>query len=381
MKQKPYNYLLVGSGLYCATFAHLAKQQGKRCLVIDKRPHLGGNVYCEEVEGICVHRYGPHIFHTNNKKVWDFVNQFTPFNRFTLCTTARYGDKVYNLPFNMNTFYGMWGTVTPSEAMVKIEEQHNLLKGRTPQNLEEQAISLVGRDIYETLIKGYTEKQWGRPCTELPSFIIRRLPVRFTYDNNYFNDRYQGIPEGGYNRLIEGMLEGIECKTSCNYFDDKSYFDSLADKVVYSGPIDEYFGYRLGHLEYRSLRFKTETLPVSNYQGNAIVNYTDIFVPFTRIVEHKHFDINNRVVQESPVTVITREYPQTWTVGKEPYYPINDEKNNRLYLQYKVLADKETNVIFGGRLAEYRYLNMDEVVGKAMNMVNYELKYLRNEKK
>lgn len=363
---KPYDFLFVGAGLFCATFAYLARQHGKRCLVIDKRPHLGGNVYCEEVEGICVHRYGPHIFHTNNKEVWDFVNRFTPFNRFTLCTTARYGNKVYNLPFNMNTFYGMWGTAAPSEAMVKIEEQRNLLKGRTPQNLEEQAISLVGRDIYETLVKGYTEKQWGRPCTELPPFIICRLPVRFTYDNNYFNDRYQGIPEGGYNRLIEGMLEGIESKTSCNYFDEKSYFDSLADKVVYSGAIDEYFGYRLGHLEYRSLRFETETLPVSNYQGNAIVNYTDASVPFTRIVEHKHFDINNRTVQESPITVITREYPQAWTVGKEPYYPINDERNNLLYQQYKAIAEQETNVIFGGRLAEYRYLNMDEVVKKAM---------------
>lgn len=372
MKPKTYDYLFVGAGLFCSTFAYLAKQRGKRCLVIDKRPHLGGNVYCEEVEKICVHRYGPHIFHTNNKEVWDFVNRFTPFNRFTLCTTARYGDKVYNLPFNMNTFYGMWGTVTPSEAMVKIEGQRNLLKGRTPQNLEEQAISLVGRDIYETLIKDYTEKQWGRPCTELPPFIIRRLPVRFTYDNNYFNDRYQGIPEGGYNRLIEGMLEGIEYKTSCNYFDDKGYFDSLADKVVYSGAIDEYFGYCLGHLEYRSLRFETETLPVNNYQGNAIVNYTDASAPFTRIVEHKHFDVNNRVVQESPVTVITREYPQAWTIGEEPFYPVNDEKNNRLYQQYKALVDKETNVILGGRLAKYKYLNMNEVISNAINYIQYE---------
>ena len=361
-----YDYLIVGSGLFGATFARLATDRGKRCLVIDKRPHLGGNVRCEEIHGIQVHWYGPHIFHTSNREVWEFVNRFTPFNRFTLCTTARYSDKVYNLPFNMNTFYGMWGTVTPAEAMDRIEEQRSLLKGRTPQNLEEQAISLVGRDIYETLIKGYTEKQWGRPCTELPSFIIRRLPVRFTYDNNYFNDTYQGIPEGGYNRLIEGMLEGIECKTSCNYFDDKTYFDSLADKVVYSGAIDEYFDYRLGHLEYRSLRFETETLPINNYQGNAIVNYTDTSVLFTRIVEHKHFDINNRAVQESPVTVITREYPQAWTVGKEPYYPINDEKNNQLYQQYRALADQETNVIFGGRLAEYRYYDMDEVVERAM---------------
>ena len=272
MRSLKYDYLIVGSGLFGATFARLATDRGKRCLVIDKRPHLGGNVRCEEIHGIQVHWYGPHIFHTSNREVWEFVNRFTPFNRFTLCTTARYSDKVYNLPFNMNTFYGMWGTVTPAEAMDRIEEQRSLLKGRTPQNLEEQAISLVGRDIYETLIKGYTEKQWGRPCTELPSFIIRRLPVRFTYDNNYFNDTYQGIPEGGYNRLIEGMLEGIECKTSCNYFDDKTYFDSLADKVVYSGAIDEYFDYRLGHLEYRSLRFETETLPINNYQGNAIVN-------------------------------------------------------------------------------------------------------------
>lgn len=366
MRSLRYDYLIVGSGLFGASFARLATDGGKRCLVIDKRPHLGGNVHCKEVEGINVHQYGPHIFHTSNREVWELVNRFVQFNRFTLCTTARYGDKVYNLPFNMNTFYGMWGTVTPAEAMAKIEEQRNLLKGRTPQNLEEQAISLVGRDIYETLIKGYTEKQWGRPCTELPPFIIRRLPVRFTYDNNYFNDSYQGIPEGGYNRLIEGMLEGIECKTSCNYFDDRDYFDSIADKVVYSGAIDEYFGYRLGHLEYRSLRFETETLPVSNYQGNAIVNYTDTSVPFTRIVEHKHFDINNRAVQESPVTVITREYPQAWAAGNEPYYPINDERNNLLYQQYKAMAEQETNVIFGGRLAEYRYYDMDDVVERAM---------------
>lgn len=361
--KKPYDYLIVGSGLFGASFARLATDKSKRCLVIDKRPHLGGNVHCEEIYGIQVHKYGPHIFHTSNNEVWEFVNRFVQFNRFTLTPKANYKGDIYSLPFNMNTFYEMWHTVRPKEARSKIETQR--YKGEI-HNLEEQALSLVGHDIYEKLIRGYTEKQWGRPCVELPPFIIRRLPVRFTYDNNYFNDRYQGIPEGGYNRLIEGILEGIECKTSCNYFDEKSYFDSLADQVVYSGPIDEYFGYRLGHLEYRSLRFKTETLHVSNYQGNAIVNYTDVSIPFTRIVEHKHFDVYNKEVQEKPVTVITREYPQVWAAGREAYYPINDEKNNRLYQQYKALAEQETNVIFGGRLAEYRYYDMDCVVESAL---------------
>lgn len=370
--KKQYDYILVGAGLFNAVFAHQAKTHGKRCLVIDKRPHLGGNLYCDNIAGITTHRYGPHIFHTNNKKVWDYVNSLVEFNRFTLNTIANYKGSLYNLPFNMNTFYRMWGVTTPAEAISIIESQRSKFANLTPKNLEEQAISLVGQEIYEKLIKGYTEKQWGRSCKELPAFIIRRLPLRFTFNNNYFNDQFQGIPEGGYNRLIECLFNGIECKTSCNYFNDKSYFDSLAEKVVYSGCIDEYFGYRLGHLEYRSLSFETQVLPISDYQGNAIVNYTDASVPYTRIVEHKHFDINNVPAQQSSHTVITHEYPKEWDVGQEPFYPINDNKNNQLYQKYKLMAEQETNIIFGGRLAEYKYLNMDLVAYKSIKIAENE---------
>ena len=366
---KPYDYLIVGSGLFGATFAYMARQQGKRCLVIDRRDHLGGNVACRQMEGIDVHLYGPHIFHTSNQEVWELVTSIVPMNRFTLCTVANYKGRLFNLPFNMNTFYQMWGVTTPEEARKKIEEQRRE-QGLTcePQNLEEQAISLVGRDIYEILIKGYTEKQWGRRCCDLPSFIIRRLPVRYTFDNNYFNDRYQGVPEGGYNRLIEGLLKGTECRTGCDYLNDREYWNSQAEKVVYTGAIDEYFDYQLGRLEYRSLRFEHEVKEVQNYQGNAIINYTSSEIPFTRIVEHKHFDINNLHVQQLPVTVITREYPMTGA-GLEPYYPVNDERNNRLYGQYRELAEQEPHVFFGGRLATYRYMDMDEVMESAMETV------------
>ena len=365
---KPYDYLIVGSGLFGATFAYLARQRGKRCLMIDRRNHLGGNVACRQMKGIDVHLYGPHIFHTSNQEVWELVTSIVPMNRFTLCTVANYKGQLFNLPFNMNTFYQMWGVITPDEARRKIEEQcreQELI--HEPRNLEEQAISLVGRDIYETLIKGYTEKQWGRKCSELPAFIIRRLPVRFTFDNNYFNDRYQGVPEGGYNLLISGLLKRTECRTGCDYLGDRRYWNSMAEKVVYTGAIDEYFGYQLGRLEYRSLRFEHEVKEVQNYQGNAIINYTSNKVPFTRIVEHKHFDINNQAVLQLPQTVITREYPMAGA-DKEPYYPVNDERNNRLYRRYQELARQETNVIFGGRLATYRYMDMDEVIESAMEM-------------
>lgn len=367
--KKEYDYLLVGAGLFNAVFAQQAKMCGKRCLVIDKRPHLGGNVYCKNVDGITVHKYGPHIFHTSDKKVWDYVNSFVPFNRFTLNTIALNKGKIFNLPFNMNTFHQMWGVIRPEEAQAKIQEQTGVGRKRTaPTNLEEQAIALVGKDIFETLIKGYTEKQWGRPCSELPAFIIKRLPVRFTYDNNYYNDCYQGIPEGGYNRLIDALLDGIECKTSCDYFDDREYFNRLSEIIVYSGAIDEFFGYRLGYLEYRSLRFEQETILCRNYQGNAIVNYTDGDIPYTRIVEHKHFDINNLDAKNNNCTVITREYPVAWSSpsNNEPYYPINDDVNSRLYDAYRELADAETNVIFGGRLAEYKYLDMHQVIERAL---------------
>ncbi len=367
---KEYDYLLVGAGLFNATFAYMARQRGKRCIVIEKRKHLGGNVYCEDVEGITVHKYGPHIFHTDNREVWKLMNSFTSFNRFTLNTVANFNGQIFNLPFNMNTFNRMWGVVTPEEAEREIRRQVEESGIVCPKNLEEMAISLVGRDIFHTLIEGYTEKQWERPCRELPAFIIKRLPVRLTYDNNYFNDRYQGIPDGGYNRIIEGMLVGVECLTGCDYFSDKAHWDSVAEKVVYSGAIDEYFGYRFGHLEYRSLRFEQETLPTRNFQGNAIVNYTSRSVPYTRIVEHKHFDINNTAATTSPLTVITREHPQAWQRGMDAYYPINDERNQRLYRQYKELADMEQNVIFGGRLAEYKYYDMDDVVESAMRMYN-----------
>lgn len=369
---KRYDYLLVGAGLYNAVFAYMAREQGKRCLVIDRRPHLGGNVYCECIEGIHVHKYGPHIFHTNNKAVWDFVNRIVPFNRFTLQTVANYKGHLYNLPFNMNTFYRMWGVGTPVEAMRMIKSQCGSIDG-FPANLEEQAISLVGYDIYNTLIKGYTEKQWGRACHELPAFIIRRLPVRYTYDNNYFNDLYQGVPEGGYNRLINGLLQGVECLTSCDYFEKKPYWDSIADKIVYSGAIDEYFGYVHGHLEYRSLRFVHNIHQTENVQGCAIMNYTDSATPYTRTVEHKHFDINNRPVQESPVTVVTTEYPVQWMKGQEPYYPINDDRNNRLYETYRAMAAQEQRVLFGGRLAEYKYYDMTDVVEQSMKRFENEI--------
>lgn len=361
-----YDFLIVGSGLFGSTFARLATDNGKQCLVIDKRTHIGGNVYCKTVEGIHVHQYGPHIFHTSNKWVWEFVKRFVTFNRFTLITMANYKGRLYNLPFNMNTFYGMWGVRTPEEARAKIESQRKIVGQIT--NLEEQAISLVGRDIYETLIKGYTEKQWGRPCTELPSFIIRRLPVRYTFDNNYFNDTYQGIPIGGYNKLIDGLLNGVDIQTGVDFFDglDKTWRD-LAEKLVYTGKIDDFYHQKLGCLKYRSLRFETETIDVSNYQGVALMNYTDKETPYTRIIEHKHFENIEKAVEHNPKTVITREYPAEYKPGMEAYYPINDEDNNKLYLKYKALADKDTDVIFGGRLAEYKYYDMAPVIESAMN--------------
>lgn len=368
-----YDYLIVGSGLFGATFAHLAKQDGKKCLVLDKRPHLGGNVHCEEVEGIQVHQYGAHIFHTDNKVIWDFVNSIVPFNRYTNCPVANYQGKLYNLPFNMNTFYQMWGVTTPAEAEEKIEEQkaEALASMRTvgidrPRNLEEQALLLVGKDIYERLIKGYTEKQWGRPCTDLPAFIIKRLPVRFVFDNNYFNDAYQGIPIGGYNKLIKGLLEGVECRTGVDFLDSRDTWMSMAEKVVYTGSIDAFYDYRYGPLEWRTVRFEQETLSVANYQGNAVVNYTDREVPYTRIIEHKHFETFGNAVYDNPLTVVSREYSVDWTPGMEPFYPVNDERNTQLYARYKALADNEENVLFGGRLAEYKYYDMAPVMERAM---------------
>lgn len=367
-----WDYLLVGAGLFNSVFAYLAKQQGKHCLVIDKRNHLGGNVYCEDHDGICVHKYGPHIFHTNNKEVWDFVNSFVTFNRFTLNTIANYKGRLFNLPFNMHTFYQMWGTHTPQEAASVLQRQCHIMRNRTPKNLEEQAISMVGTDIYETLIKGYTEKQWGRPCSELPPSIIKRIPVRYEFNNNYFNDLYQGIPEGGYNRLINALLQGIECRTGCDYFEDRGYFDGMAKMVVYSGAIDQFYNYEYGKLEYRSLRFEEVTMELSNYQGNAIVNYTSSDIPYTRIVEHKFFDVSNRKVFSLPRTVITREYPIAVNQSRnaEPYYPVNDYGNNLLYHKYKERALGETKYLFGGRLAEYKYYDMDEVIESAIRMFN-----------
>ena len=366
---KQYDFLIVGAGLYGATFAHLAHKQGKRCLVIDKRSHLGGNVYCENVEGINVHKYGAHIFHTSNKMIWQFVNSIVEFNRYTNCPIANYQGKLYNLPFNMNTFYQMWGVRTPDEAKRKIEEEKLKVKaelsGREPRNLEEQALLLVGRDIYERLIKGYTEKQWGRKCTELPAFIIKRLPVRLVFDNNYFNDKYQGIPVGGYNRLIDGLLGGVETKTGVDFFENRAYWEGVADKIVFTGKIDEYFDYCYGKLEYRTVRFEVERMDTSNYQGNAVVNYTDPDVPYTRVIEHKHFEMFGQEVYDCPHTVISREYSTEWKDGMEPYYPVNDEKNNQLYARYKELAEQEPNVIFGGRLAEYKYYDMAPVMEAA----------------
>ena len=363
-----YDYLIVGSGLFGSVFAHCANKQGKRCLVIDKRPNLGGNLYCEEVSGINVHKYGPHIFHTSNKKVWTFVNSIVEFNRFTESPVAFYKGKAYNLPFNMNTFSQMWGVLTPEEAQNKINEQRKEMEGKTPTNLEEQAISLVGRDIYERLIKGYTEKQWGRKCTELPPFIIRRLPVRFVYDNNYFNDIYQGVPIGGYNKLIEGLLAGIETKVDTDFFANRKEFESMTDKIVFTGKIDEFYNYQYGKLEYRTVRFENETLNTPNYQGLAQINYTDAEIPYTRVIEHKHFESFADDVYKNPQTVISREFSVEWTDGMEPYYPINDEKNTNLYKQYEALAQKEDSVIFGGMLAEYKYYDMGPIVEKVLNM-------------
>ena len=367
-KRMKYDYLIVGSGLFGSVFAHCANKQGKRCLVIDKRPNLGGNLYCEEVSGIHVHKYGPHIFHTSNKKVWTFVNSIVEFNRFTESPVAFYKGKAYNLPFNMNTFAQMWGVLTPEEARNKIDEQRKEMEGKIPLNLEEQAISLVGRDIYERLIKGYTEKQWGRKCTELPPFIIRRLPVRFVYDNNYFNDIYQGVPIGGYNKLIEGLLTGIETKMDTDFFANRKEFESMSDKIVFTGKIDEFYDYRYGKLEYRTVRFEHEVLNTSNYQGLAQINYTDAEIPYTRIIEHKHFESFADDVYKNPQTVVSREYSVEWTDGMEPYYPINDEKNTNLYKLYEALAQKEDAVIFGGRLAEYKYYDMGPIVEKVLNM-------------
>lgn len=369
---KQYDYLIVGSGLYGSTFAYLANQKGKKCLVIDKRPHLGGNVYCENIEGINVHKYGAHIFHTNNKQVWDFVNSIVEFNRYTNCPVAKYNGKLYNLPFNMNTFYQMWEVTTPIEAKAKIEEQRAeaiaKLNGKEPSNLEEQALTLVGKDIYEKLIKGYTEKQWGRQCTELPAFIIKRLPVRMIFDNNYFNDKYQGIPIGGYNKLIEGLLENIDTKTGVDFFENRKYWESIADKIVFTGKIDEFYNYRYGKLEYRSVRFEEEIHDTSNYQGNAVINYTEKEVPYTRIIEHKHFEIFGTDIDKSLKTIISKEYSTEWKEGMEPYYPVNNERNNKLYQLYKELADKETNVFFGGRLAEYKYYDMAPIIEQVLNI-------------
>ena len=368
-----YDYLIVGSGLFGATFAYLAKKAGKKCLVIDKRPHLGGNVYCEKVEGINVHQYGAHIFHTSNKKVWDFVNSIVEFNRYTNCPVANYKGKLYNLPFNMNTFYQMWGVLTPEEAKAKIEEQKKealaALNGREPQNLEEQALCLVGKDIFEKLIKEYTEKQWGRKCTELPAFIIKRLPVRLVFDNNYFNDKYQGIPIGGYNQLIDGLLEGIECKTGVDFFHSAyKNWKNYADKLVYTGAIDEYFSYSLGKLDWRTVSFKTRIENTPNYQGNAVVNYTSHEVPYTRVIEHKHFEMFGQDVYNCPKTVVSEEYSTEYKEGMEPYYPVNDERNNLLAEQYRQLAEKETDVIFGGRLAQYKYYDMAPVIEQVLSL-------------
>jgi UDP-galactopyranose mutase len=363
-----YDYLIVGSGLFGAVFAHEAKNRGKKCLVIDKRSHAGGNIYCEKIDEINVHKYGAHIFHTNDKSIWDYVNQFVEFNRYTNSPVAIYKDELYNLPFNMNTFYQLWGVRTPMEAKIKIDEQVMAAGIKNPKNLEEQAISLVGTDIYYKLIKGYTEKQWGRKATELPAFIIKRLPVRFTYDNNYFNDKYQGIPIGGYNRLIENLLDGIEVKLNVNYLDDRSFFNSISEKVVFTGKIDEYYNFQFGALEYRSLKFDTQIKNIDNFQGNAVINYTDKDVPYTRIIEHKHFEFGTQ-----KNTVITYEYPDDWSIGKEPYYPVNDEKNNFTYRKYKELSDKDVNVIFGGRLAEYKYYDMHQIIASALHKINLQL--------
>ena len=392
MNNQRYDYLIVGSGLFGATFAHLAHKQGKKCLVIDKRPHLGGNIYCEQIEGINVHKYGAHIFHTSNKQVWDFVNSIVEFNRYTNSPVAYYQGKLYNLPFNMNTFYQMWGVTTPEEAQAKIDEQkaayseelrvknEELGLPNEPHNLEEQAMLLVGKDIYERLIKGYTEKQWGRKCTELPAFIIKRLPVRLVFDNNYFNDKYQGIPVGGYNKLTEGLLEGIDSQTSIDFFSTpyempngkkailKDAWKEIADKLVFTGKIDEFYDYQFGKLNYRTVRFEQEIIDKPNYQGNAVVNYTEREVPYTRVIEHKHFEMFGAEVYDCPKTVISKEYSTEWKDGMEPYYPVNDKENTELAAQYKALAEQEQDVIFGGRLAEYKYYDMAPIIEKVLGM-------------
>ncbi|MGL4518574.1 MAG: UDP-galactopyranose mutase [Phocaeicola sp.] len=368
---KKYDYLIVGSGLYGATFAYLAKQRGKRCLVLERRPHLGGNLYCEEVEGIHIHTYGAHIFHTSNREVWELVNSLVEMNRYTNSPVANYQGELYNLPFNMNTFYQMWGVKTPAQAKAKIEEQKQqavaamqAAGSSEPRNLEEQALSLIGTDIYEKLIKGYTEKQWGRKCSELPAFIIKRLPVRFTFDNNYFNDTYQGIPIGGYNQLIDKLLEGTECRVNCDYLEERDAYDGVAKEVVYTGAIDAYYNYCFGKLEYRTVTFETELIRnCDNYQGNAVVNYTEREVPYTRIIEHKHFEFGTQ-----PHTVISREYPSEWSAGSEPFYPVNDAKNSRLYQQYKELAEQQEGVTFGGRLGTYAYYDMAPIIEQVLNI-------------
>ena len=365
---KHYDYLVVGAGLYGAVFAYEAKKRGKEVLVIDRRDHKGGNIYCEDVNGINVHKYGAHIFHTSNKKVWEYVNQFAEFNRYTNSPVANYKGELYNLPFNMNTFNKMWGVITPQEATAKIEQQRKEAGITEPKNLEEQAISLVGKDIYEKLIKGYTQKQWGRKCTELPSFIIKRIPVRLTFDNNYFNDLYQGIPMGGYNVIIDKMLDGIEVELGTDYLANKDKYENIADKIIFTGPIDEFYDYCFGPLEYRSVRFETEELPVENYQGNAVINYTDAETPYTRIIEHKHFEFGTQ-----PTTVISKEYSAEWKVGDEPYYPVNNDKNAALYQKYLDKSKEENKVIFGGRLGEYKYYDMDKVIESALNFVEKEL--------
>lgn len=367
---KKYDYLIVGSGIFGSIFAHEANKRGKKCLVIDKRNHIGGNIFCEDIEGINVHKYGAHIFHTSNKEVWDYINSFVEFNRYTNSPVANYKGELYNLPFNMNTFYQLWKVKTPKEAKEKIEEQVKEANIQEPKNLEEQAIKLVGKDIYERLIRGYTEKQWGQRATELPSFIIKRLPVRFTFDNNYFNDKYQGIPIGGYNVFIEKLLGGIDVKLNTDFFKNREELENLADRIVFTGMIDEFYDYRFGTLEYRSLRFQHEILNEENYQGNAVVNYTEYEIPYTRVIEHKHFEDGKQ-----DKTVITKEYPASWKKGEEPYYPINNEKNNLIYEKYKELANKEKNVIFGGRLAEYKYYDMHDVIQQALDIVNKELGY------
>lgn len=373
--EKRYDYLVVGAGLYGAVFAHEAKKKGKKVLVLEKRAHIAGNVFCEDVEGIKVHKYGAHIFHTNNKEVWEYLNQFTTFNRFTNSPVANYKGELFSLPFNMYTFNKMWGVVTPEEAMAKIEEQKAEMAGKEPANLEEQAISLIGRDLFEKLVKGYTEKQWGRDCKDLPAFIIKRLPVRLTFDNNYFNALYQGIPTGGYTKMVENMLSGIEVLLNTNYLDDKEKWNDMAEKVVYTGPIDAYFEYSLGYLQYRSVRFENELLDIPNFQGNAAVNYTDRETPWTRIIEHKWFTFGkDEDGNDLSKTVISREYSSEWKPGDEPYYPVNDEENGKLYGKYRELADKEEKIIFGGRLGEYKYYDMDAVVLSALSMVKKVLK-------